>query len=155
MCILSTSRDFWKLPPRIKIYEALGSIADGRVRVLSDSEAVVLSSDGTRRYHVRISGDAIASNDNGSVYRGYLGYPAIAFLMLKGIVPFDESIALQLKGIPWRELNERFRRYDLVERYVLDRVSDPDSVKRFVDKVYAFLQARRFKRLKSTQTTLF
>lgn len=151
----STSPDFWKMPPRIKIYEALGSIADGRVHAISDSEALVISSDGSRRYHVRMVGDAISSDDNGSVYRGYLGYPAIAFLMLKGIVPFDERVANMLKGIPWRELNERFKRYDLVEQYVLDRVPDPDAMRRFVDEVYAFLKTHRFRKLQSQQTTLF
>ena len=152
---MSTSRDFWKVPPRIKVYEALGSIADGRVHMLSDSEAVVISSDGSRRYTVRVSGEAVSSDDNGSVYRGYLGYPALAVLMLKGVLPFDESVASQLKDIPWRELNERFGRYDLVERYVLERVPDPDAVKRFVDKVYRILKSKRFRRLRGVQTTLF
>ncbi len=130
-------------------------MADGRVRLLSDSEAVVISSDGSRRYHVRISGDAVSSTDNGSVHRGYLGYPAIAALMLTGTVPFDRDVAEQLKGIPWRELNERFKRYDLVERYVLDRVPTPERVKSFVNLVYKYLKEHRFRRLRSVQQTLF
>ena len=152
---MSTSRNFWNLPPRIKIYEALGAIADGRVRMLSENEAVIVSSDGTRRYHVRIKGDAVDSTDNGSVYRGYLGYPAIAVLMLKNRVPFDREVSEMLKGIPWRELNERFKRYDVVERYVLDRVPDPDRVRSFVDRVYSYLKEHRFRRIHSEQTTLF
>ena len=152
---MSTFRDFWKLPPKIKIYEALGAVADGRVRMISDEEAVVVSSDGTRRYHVRLKGSAVDSTDNGSVYRGYLGYPAIAVLMLKGMIPFDPSVAEMLRGIPWRELNERFKRYDIVERYVLDRVVDPQRVKAFVDMVYSYLKEHRFRRIRSEQTTLF
>jgi hypothetical protein len=151
----STSADVWKLPPRIKIYEALGSIADGRVHLLSDSEAVVVSSDGTRRYHVRWKDNAIVSDDNGSKYKGYLGYPAIAVLMLRGILPYDESVAQQLKGIPWKELNERFGRYDKTERYVLEHVRDPERVKAFVERVYNELKRLRPHRLRGVQSTLF
>jgi len=130
-------------------------VADGRVHMISENEAVVISSDGSRRYHVVVRGDAVSSTDNGSVYRGYLGYPAIAVLMMKGQVPFDASVAEMLKGIPWRELNERFKRYDIVERYVLDNVPNPEKVRAFVDRVYAYLKEHRFRRIRSEQTTLF
>jgi hypothetical protein len=43
-----------KLPPRVKVLEALGSIADGRVRVINDSEAEVKSSTGDRVYKVLV-----------------------------------------------------------------------------------------------------
>jgi hypothetical protein len=35
---------FWKLPPIIKVYEALGCIADGRIHVDGDSAKVYSSS---------------------------------------------------------------------------------------------------------------
>jgi len=41
---------FLRLPPRIKVLEALGAISDGRIEVLNDKEAIVRSSDGTRMY---------------------------------------------------------------------------------------------------------
>jgi len=143
------------LPPKIKIYEALGAIADGRVRQISEDEWIVISSDGSRQYHVVVRGDAVSSTDNGSVYRGYLGYPAIAVLMLLGKLPFEKVYAEMLRGIPWRRWNEELRRYDLVLKRVLQRVSDPEGLKSFVDRVYDTLKQRRFKKLESRQTTLF
>ncbi len=108
----------WRLPPRIKVLEALGCIGDGRIQV-EENEARVVGSDGKRVYRVYWDGKAgIYSTDNGSVYRGYLGYPAIAFLMLKGLLPYDERLAQALKGIPWRELNERYKSYRLTMEHV-------------------------------------
>ena len=99
--------------------EALGAIADGRIKFVSDKEAKVVSSLGDRTYTVRWDGKlGITSDDNGSVYRGYLGYPSIAFLMLKGVLPYDEELAEALKGIPWKTINERFKSYRLVEEYI-------------------------------------
>ncbi|WP_243666379.1 hypothetical protein [Vulcanisaeta sp. JCM 16159] len=42
------SSTYLRMPPRIKVLEALGALADGRVEVINDKEAVVKSSDGTR-----------------------------------------------------------------------------------------------------------
>ncbi|NPA76705.1 MAG: hypothetical protein GXN93_03035 [Candidatus Diapherotrites archaeon] len=153
----SSSGKPWKLPPRIKVYEAMGAIADGRVRRISDTDFSVLSSDGSRSYHVvvRLDENRIASDDNGSRYKGYLGYPAIAVLMLLGVLPFDKRISKELAGIPWRQLNERFGRYDLTERWVLERVSDPEAVKNFVDNVLNALRERRFYPICGVQQTLF
>ncbi len=150
-----SSGGFWRLPPKIKIYEALGAIADGRVRELGNGEWIVLSSDGSRQYHVVVHGDAVSSTDNGSVYRGYLGYPAIAVLMLLGRLPYDERYSSMLRGIPWRRWNEELGRYDLVLRRVLERVPDPEGLKSFVDRVYEELKRHRFRRIASQQTTLF
>jgi len=98
----------WKLPPRVKLFEALGAIADGRIGTageegketlaLRDSNAplppfstelsyLVTSSNGTKQYSVRMSIKClggpyrIACNDNGSLHQGYLGYPALAVLI--------------------------------------------------------------------------
>ena len=143
------------MPPKIKIYEALGAIADGRVRQISDNEWIVISSDGSRQYHVVVRGDSVSSTDNGSVHRGYLGYPAIAVLMLLGQLPFGQKYAEMLRGIPWRRWNEELKRYDLVLKRVLERIPDPDGLKSFVDRVYDVIKHRRFKKLESRQTTLF
>lgn len=143
------------MPPKIKIYEALGAIADGRVRQISNNEWIVISSDGSRQYHVVVRGDSVSSTDNGSVHRGYLGYPAIAVLMLLGQLPFGQKYAEMLRGIPWRRWNEELKRYDLVLKRVLERIPDPDGLKSFVDRVYDVIKHRRFKKLESRQTTLF
>jgi len=70
----------WKMPPLIKVYEALGALGDGRVRIVDSRRALVTSSDGTKTYEVETSEDGreISSNDNASYWQGYLGYPAIA-----------------------------------------------------------------------------
>jgi hypothetical protein len=43
-----------RLPPRIKILEALSAIADGRIKLLSEKDAEVVSSDGARTYRVYV-----------------------------------------------------------------------------------------------------
>ena len=108
----------WLMPPRIKILEALGTIADKRIEV-SGNRAKVTSSMHEKTYAVTFDGkDSITCNDNGSFYKGYLGYPSIAFLMLKGILPYDEKIAKALVGIKWKELNEKFKDYSKVEQII-------------------------------------
>lgn len=95
----------WKIPPVIKVYEALGAIAGGRVRLYNDY-AEVFSSDKRKKYTVvfDLSKKIISANDNGSYWQKYLGYPAIAVLMLKKVIPYDAKIAESLKDIPWKEL---------------------------------------------------
>lgn len=107
-------------PPRIKVLEALGSIADRRIRMLDDQRALVESSTGERTYtvYVDVEKEEAYSDDNGTKLRGYIGYPIIAVLMLKGVLPYDERVAKALAGIPWKELNERFKRYAVVENIV-------------------------------------
>lgn len=99
---------FWKLPPPIKIYEALGAVADGRVELISENQAKVRSSSGNKTYDVAFNPETheLSVNDNGSYYQGYLGYPALAFLMIKGLLPLDKTLSNELKGIHWKQLNQ-------------------------------------------------
>ncbi|HKY73953.1 MAG TPA: hypothetical protein VJ246_01420 [Patescibacteria group bacterium] len=96
----------WNPPPRIKIYEALGAVADGRVHE-TENGATVSSSDGTKTYTVLYNEfeGQIMANDNGSYWQGYLGYPAIAFLMHNGLITYNKNFAESLKGIPWKQWN--------------------------------------------------
>ncbi|MFZ1654213.1 MAG: hypothetical protein WBO92_03195 [Candidatus Moraniibacteriota bacterium] len=100
----------WKIPPPIKIYEALGAIGDDRIRMDGD-QAKVYSSSGQKFYSVTFDPDqmAIMTNDNGSYWQGYLGYPAVAFLCLKGIIHYDTALADALAGIAWKDINVRFK----------------------------------------------
>ncbi|MFA7244488.1 MAG: hypothetical protein WC080_04350 [Patescibacteria group bacterium] len=100
----------WKLPPKIKIYEALGSIADNRVHINGNS-AKVYSSDGLKYYDVVYNPDShsIMSNDNGSYWQGYLGYPSIAFLMLSSVIKYDETEAEAFRDIEWKKINTKFK----------------------------------------------
>ncbi len=125
----------------------MGCIGDGRIKIEDDS-AVVVGSDGKRSYRVYWDGKlGIYSTDNGSVYRGYLGYPAIAFLMLKGVLPFDEKLAEALKGIPWRELNEKYKSYRLTEEYVREILEERGIswpyVDAFIERVMAEIKRLR------------
>src|SRR5580698_11516318 len=113
----------WKMPPIAKVYEALGAIGDGRVRIEDERRAFVTSSDGTKTYEVDISVDGreISSNDNASFWQGYLGYPAIAALIARGLIPRPDDVVMHaLAGVPWKELNTRYHNdYDRTLEEVL------------------------------------
>ncbi len=98
----------WKMPPKIKIYEALGAIADDRVE-LNGETARVESSDGSKKYDVIYSNvdNSIMSNDNGSYWQGYLGYPSIAFLMIRNKLDYNNEYANALRNIKWKQINVR------------------------------------------------
>jgi len=101
----------WDIPPIIKIYEALGCIADSRLEIDS-LEGRVYSSSRGKFYTIRYDPDsnAIMCNNNASYYVGYLGYPAISYLMKIGELEYSEEYALVLKGIHWKDLNVRYDR---------------------------------------------
>ena len=100
----------WKLPPDIKVYEALGAVADGRVRA-EGTGAKVYSSSGNKAYEVEYEADSasIMTNDNGPYWQGYLGYPAIAYLMQEGVLAYDPAVGDLLKGIAWKDINTKFK----------------------------------------------
>src|SRR5687767_9825566 len=100
----------WTHPPIIKIYEALGAVADGRVEV-EGTTAKVYSSSRSKYYDVAYepNAKAIMANDNGSYWKGYLGYPAIAYLMTIGALSYDHNIGDLLKGIAWKDINQQFK----------------------------------------------
>jgi hypothetical protein len=130
-----------KIPPRIKILEALGSIADKRIIVLDEKRAKVISSEKNKEYFVYLDleKNVVFSNDNGTKLKGYIGYPIIAFLMIKGILPFDERIANALSQIPWKRLNEKYKNYSIVEKIVKDIVKkrgiETNFLENFVEEV--------------------
>ncbi len=109
-------------PPRIKVLEAIGSLGDGRVRMISEECAEVTSSRGDKTYKVVVLPDnRVYSSDNGTRLRGYIGYPIIAFLMKKGVIPIDREVMKAMTGVPWKDLNEKYKRYAIVEDIVLRR----------------------------------
>jgi hypothetical protein len=130
-----------KIPPRIKILEALGSIGDKRIIVLDEKRAKVISSEKNKEYFVYLDleKNVAFSNDNGTKLKGYVGYPIIAFLMIKGILPFDERIANALSQIPWKRLNEKYKNYSIVEKIVKDiakkRGIETNFLENFVEEV--------------------
>ena len=128
----------WKLPPRIKVYEALGAIADGRVELVDEHSARVHSSARQKTYDVSWNWEQneMASNDNGSYWQKYLSYPGLAVLMMLAKLPYEEKYAQALKDISWGNLNEEMRRdYGKVEGYVLG-LAQERGVNR--DELYAY-----------------
>jgi hypothetical protein len=124
------------MPPRIKVLEAAGAIGDGRVKLGEKAGdtllvAQVRSSDGSRTYRValkRVDSRIHAySDDNGTRYRGYVGYPIIALMMLANLLPRNPRVENALKGIPWKALNEKFKKYSLVEEHIRSMISDKIS----------------------------
>ncbi|AFH42730.1 hypothetical protein IOK49_04380 [Fervidicoccus fontis] len=134
------------LPPRIKVLEALSTIGDKRITIIDDKNAIVKSSDGTREYKVYLDLEKkIAnSNDNGTFYKGYMGYPIVSFLMLKGIVPYKEDVAELLKGIQWKTLNEKYKSYKIVENIIKrsykQKGRDPRELDQIMDSVMEALK---------------
>lgn len=132
----------WKIPPKIKIYEALGAIGDKRIE-LTGNQAEVFSSSRKKFYIVnyREYDNAIMCNDNGSYWQGYLGYPSIAFLMLKGKVIFDKKFADALKDIAWKDINTLFKSdYEKTEQHILQLIEqrgfNKQELLEEVDKIY-------------------
>ncbi len=137
----------WKMPPPIKVYEALGAIGDGRVRLENEHHAQVESSDGEKTYQVEISDDGreVSSNDSGSYWQGYLGYPAIAVLIIRGIYRPPANVIDALAGIPWKEINRRFKNdYEKTLAEVNQTVEasghDPDAIASEVEAIIETLR---------------
>lgn len=137
-------------PPRIKVLEAMGALADGRIEVLQGNFFRVISSDGSRVYNVYVEEFSrgmfrACSTDNGTVYRGYVGYPIISAMMLLGYLRRDEDVERALSGIPWRKLNEELKKYALVESEVMRSVSfkgvSQARIRTFVDVVMEKLRS--------------
>jgi len=126
----------WKMPPLVKVYEALGALGDGRVRIEDDVRALVTSSEGNKTYEVETSdgGREVASNDNASYWQGYLGYPAIAVLIHRGLIHRPPAnVTDALAGIQWKQINRSFRNnYEKtiaeVERIAAKGGHDPDAI---------------------------
>ena len=143
----------WKLPPRAKVFEAFTAVADGRVQLTGPGSATVVSSGGDKTYDVEWSGDGrtITANDNASYWQGYLGYPILAVLLARGALHADAEAVAALAGVPWHDLNKRYRRdYDAAVAHALGELKehgvDPALVERQVDAVLEQLAALDLRR---------
>jgi hypothetical protein len=143
----------WKNPPKEKIYEALSAVGDGRVKLIEDRQAEVLSSDRTKTYSVEWSEDinVITSNDNASYWQGHIGYPIIAVLMILGKIEYSLDSAKLLSGTQWKELNKRFRNdYNKAVQFSLDSLDVDDEMRQKisaeVDGIMAQIEAMALER---------
>ena len=143
----------WKLPPSAKVYEAFSAVADGRVRTTGPASAEVESSGRERTYTVEWSTDmsSITANDNASYWQGYLGYPIVAVLLTTGVLRADAQVVGRLAGVPWHEVNARFKRdYDAAVDSVLTAMAlegaDRARIAAEADSVMAQLAALELER---------
>ena len=132
----------WILPPKIKVHEALGAIGDERIKV-NGNEAEVFSSSKGKSYTVKYEPEtnSIMANDNGSYWKGYLGYPSIAFLMLNGRIKYNPKYAEGLKGIAWKDLNTNFKNdFRKTEDYIIGLLEERgitlEEFNKEVDSIY-------------------
>lgn len=141
------------LPPRIKVLEAAGAVAGGRVKIISENEAEVRASEGDRVYRVftDIKSGLVSSNDNGTTYRNYVGYPIIAFMMIRGVLPYDSEIGETLKDVRWRSLNEQYRSYRIVESIIKNKLRErgisEKRVDEFIKDVFEKLSGYSFRKM--------
>jgi hypothetical protein len=131
----------WKHPSITKIYEALGAVIDDRVEIKGNT-AKVYSSSRNKFYNVTYDSKKkqIMSNDNSSYWKGDLGYPSIAFLMKIGVFSYDGALANILRGVPWKDINQKFNNdFDKALEYILSSKTDEEKLKLndFVQKVDA------------------
>lgn len=143
----------WKQPPIIKVYEALGAIADRRIELEGNSAKVYSSSRG-KYYTVTFdpTTNSIMCNDNGSYWAGYLGYPAITFLLGKQIIPFSTDSAELLKDIKWKDINQDFKNdFAKTEKYcqdlVIQRDGDLSALLTDIQSIHQFLADHPYKLL--------
>jgi hypothetical protein len=141
------------MPKKAKVYEALGAVADGRVRLVGPARAEVVSSTGERTYTVTWSDDgrAFSSNDNASYWQRSMGYPIIAVLLAEGRLAYDPALAAPLAGVAWKRLIEGFKRdYDKAVTAALQAAeehgADRAAIVAHAEAIYAQLEALRLER---------
>jgi len=129
----------WKYPSVTKMYEALGAVADGRIEVIGNV-GECYSSSGNKYYDITFDPEssAIMSNDNTSYWTGELGYPAVAFLLKRGVLEYKDDLASLLKGIAWKDINQKFKNdFEAALEFILQDM-EPDD-KRELEKYTQFL----------------
>lgn len=95
-----------KLPPKVKIIEALSVVADDRIIIqdlLSKEWKCKSSSTPWKTYRILYNEkeNSIISNDSWSTNQWFLWYPAIAFLLKIWKLKYDESILKMVKNTDW------------------------------------------------------
>jgi hypothetical protein len=81
-----------------------------------------------------------SSDDNGTRFRGYIGYPIVSVMMVKGVIPRNQEVEESLKGIPWRVLNERLKSYERVLEEIT-RSIEAKGGERLVVKVREYMES--------------
>ena len=114
-----------KLPPKVKIIEALSAVADERIIVddLLTSEGKCFSASNPWKIyeiHYNDEENTISSNDNWSIEQQFLWYPSIAFLLKVWKIKYDESILEIMENIDWLKIKEQVNKdHESLYRLVL------------------------------------
>lgn len=140
---------FRELPPKIKIYEALWCVADDRIQItwLLNNEAKCYSSSLWKFYIIKYNADqnSIITNDNGSYWKWYLWYPAIAFLMKIWKISYDEIFSDALKWIKRKDINQNFKNNfdktaDHIHSIILSKWLDLNLFIQDIDNIYSQIE---------------
>lgn len=139
-----------KLPPPEKIYEAWSALASGRFAsdanpVSPEGDATIISSGGQKEYRVHWQDNIFFANDPASWWQGYAGYPVLAALMFRNMLPYDPDIANLFASVQWEKINKKAaRNYALALEYAMSdlKLSDTDQEKAraFAGQTFSRLQ---------------
>ena len=105
----------WTLPPKHKIYEALGAVADGRIEIIDPNSKIIEArqySSSRQKYYTILYNPAqnqIMPNDNATWYVGCLGYPAISLLLFIEKIKYDAAILSYFKDISFKDINQKYK----------------------------------------------
>lgn len=114
-----------RLPPKVKIIEALSAVADERIIVddLLTSEGKCFSASNQWKIyeiHYNDEENTISSNDNWSIEQQFLWYPSIAFILKIWKIKYDESILEIMENIDWLKMKEQVNKdHESLYRLVL------------------------------------
>lgn len=114
-----------KLPPKIKIIEALSAVADERIIIedlLSKEWKCFSASSPWKIYKISYNEkeNAILSNDSWSINQQFLWYPGIAFLLKIWKIKYEERILEMVKNIDWIKIKSQVNKdYESMYRLVL------------------------------------
>ncbi|MEM5827940.1 MAG: hypothetical protein QW197_00305 [Candidatus Aenigmatarchaeota archaeon] len=118
------------LPPVIKHFEAFGVFADKRFKKIDEENYEVISSDNSKIYRVYVKRKNekeffVFSNDNGTILKNYIGYPILVVLIDMKILKLADNYE-KLKGIKWKELNEKYKNYSKVLEIIKKDIGERD-----------------------------
>lgn len=147
--------EYWQLPPKEKIYEAITCIADDRVETNEElTEAKIYSSRRDKFYTVTYEPEnqLIMSDDNSAWFVDQVSYPMITLLMLRGEIEYDKSLLESLKGIVWKDVNKKHKNnWAKAAREVLDELAgrgiDVNLIEGEIDRMYEFISNLKLKKL--------
>ena len=114
-----------RLPPKIKIIEALSAVADERIIIeglLANEGKCFSASSPWKVYKIQYNEkeNTILSNDSWSIDQSFLWYPAIAFLLKIWKLIYDERILELVENIDWIKIKWQVNKdYESMFRLVL------------------------------------